>query len=302
MLNLNQIIRQVVNQLPALPETLVLETDLADGLMNVKGGPAQLFRAVSNLISNALEAMQEVGRLTLTTENYYVDEMAGKYGRVPKGEYVKLTVADTGSGIPHVVINKIFEPFFTTKTTDRRRGSGLGLSVVHSVVEDHHGFVDYETELGRGTSFFVYFPVSREENAGSEPETEHIIGGTETVLVVDDDWVQRDVTITLLEKLGYQATAVESGEDALHRLKESDVDLVILDMIMPGGIDGTETYRRILETKPDQRALIVSGYAESERVQEALRLGSGGFVRKPLTLKSIAGAVRRELDRVRGDD
>ncbi len=299
-LNLNDIVRQVIKQTQPSPETLVLDISLASDLMPIRGGGSQLFRGIVNLISNAMDAMQGVGRLTVRTENFYLDESAGRYGHIPRGEYIKLTVADTGSGIPHVILNKIFEPFFTTKTSDRRRGSGLGLSVVHSVIEDHGGYIDFDSTMGEGTEFYVYLPVSR-ESLLSDTQSDQITGGSELILVVDDDWTQRDVTVTLLEKMGYRATSAESGEQALEVLKDRPCDLVILDMIMPDGIDGTETFEQIRKLYPDQKAIIVSGYAENDRVRQALDLGCGAFVRKPITLKSIAQAVRRELDRAPTD-
>ncbi|MCK4607568.1 MAG: response regulator, partial [candidate division Zixibacteria bacterium] len=180
------------------------------------------------------------------------------------------------------------------------RGSGLGLSVVHSVVEDHKGFIDFDTKTGSGTTFYLYFPVCREA-IEVPPADSDIPCGAENILVVDDDWTQRDVTVMLLGKLGYHAISVECGEDAVKSVKDCPVDLLILDMIMPPGIDGTETYRRILETVPNQKAIVISGYAESERVKEALNMGAGAFVRKPITLETLARAVRDELDRVVAD-
>ena len=295
--SLNDTVRQVVKQLSPLPSTLAVEVELAENLMPVKGGASQVFRAIANIMANARDAMQDIGRLSVKTENFYLDNMVGVYGPIPMGEYVKLTVSDTGSGLQDDLMSRIFEPFFTTKTTDRRRGSGLGLSIVHAVMEDHRGHIDLYSSPGEGTSFFLYFPASR-ESILIDPGDDHIVGGDEKVLVVDDDPFQRDVTVTLLKKLGYDASAVECGEAAVNLLKESSCDLVILDMIMPGGIDGAEAYRQILRLHPDQKSIIVSGYAESDRVQETLNLGAGVFVRKPLTIKSLAHAVRKELDRV----
>lgn len=294
-LNLNGLIEQVIDQMKPLPDTLVIEREFEKPLMNVRGGSSQLMRVFSNLIRNAADAMMDVGAIKIRTQNYYVDSPTGIYGRIPRGEYVKISIEDTGCGIPSEALPKIFDPFFTTKTVNKSRGSGLGLSVVHAVMEDHGAHIDCVTEQGEGTTFYLYFPVSREEP--TLPEMETITGGSGNILVVDDDASQRDVTQRLLEKLGYEATVVRSGEAAVAAIKESDYELMILDMIMPEGIDGTETYRRVLQIKPNQKAIIVSGYAETERVQEALALGAGAYVRKPLTLKSISMAVRQELDR-----
>ncbi|RKX28510.1 MAG: hypothetical protein DRP47_04175 [Candidatus Zixiibacteriota bacterium] len=295
-LDLNETVNQILQQIEAIPATLVCELELSEDLMKIMGGSAQIGRVLLNLITNARDAMQDIGQITIRTENYYIDQAYGRYARVPRGEYAKLTITDTGSGISPEILEKIFDPFMTTKTTDKKRGSGLGLSVVDAVVKDHDGYIDVESVVGQGTSFYLYFPVARQ--AETVAPKENISGGSETLLVVDDDVVQRDVAIQLLTKLGYQAEAVESGEKAIEFLKDKSRDLLILDMVMPPGIDGTETYQRALEINPDQRALIVSGFAESERVDKALCLGVGAFIKKPLTQRTIAAAVRRELDRV----
>ena len=294
-LNLNQVIIQVVNRLKPLPDTLVVETNLDKNLLNIKGGASQIYRVVANIITNACDATQNIGQLAIKTENYYADMNSVQFGRVPKGEYVKLTISDTGCGIPENIKPRIFDPFFTTKTTDKRRGSGLGLSVAHAVVEDHNGYIDLESTVGKGTAFYIYFPITRE--AIETDITDEIVGGSESILVVDDDQVQQDVTVKLLLKLGYRANAVSSGEKAIEFIKENPQDLLILDMIMPEGIDGAETYRKALKISPSQKAIIVSGFAESERAEMALKLGAATFIRKPLTLKTIASAVRKELDR-----
>jgi PAS domain S-box-containing protein len=292
--NLNDILRQVINQMKSVPQTLTVETELAPDLMTVNGGEAQLFRAISNLVSNARDAVGDHGRLTISTENIYVDKPFGYLEKIPRGEYVRLTVADSGDGIPATILPLMFDPFFTTKRTDRKRGSGLGLSIVHAVMEDHNGHIDCETETGTGTRFHLYFPASREIVRSVSEEA--IVGGTESVLVVDDDQTQRGVTQNLLDNLGYQVTLAANGEEALELMRSGTFDLLVLDMIMPDGIDGAETYEKALEIRPGQKAIVVSGYAESNRIQVAQELGAKVFVRKPVTLRSLAKAVRMELD------
>ncbi len=294
-LNMNTIVREVIKQHVSSHVGIKVSTNLEEDLFLFKGGASQIFRVVSNLVINALDAMKDTGGLFFRTENFYVDRPLGKNNNIPTGEYVKMTIADTGCGIPPEAVPRIFDPFFTTKSSDRRRGSGLGLSVVHAVVEDHNGYIDFESEPGQGTVFYLYFPVTRE--TVEEPDKETVVGGQERILVVDDDELQRTVCLILLRNLGYDAQAVKSGEAAVEFFREERADLVILDMIMTPGIDGTETLNRILKLIPDQKALIVSGFAHSERIEEALQIGAGAFVRKPLTLKSLAHAVRKELDR-----
>ncbi len=294
-MNLNEIIQYVIREMEVLPENLIIETDYDNNLMNIKGGGAQIHRIITNMINNARDAMQDVGNIRVKTENYYADNLYINYTQIPKGEYVKLTITDVGCGIPEEIRQSIFDPFFTTKTTDKKRGSGLGLSVVDAVVKDHNGFIDLKSKMGEGTSFYLYFPTTR-ENTDIDVTDAEIIGGTENILVVDDDSSQCTVTLSLLKKLGYNARAIENGEEAIEFLKDNPQDLLILDMIMPGGIDGTEIYRRALKINPEQRAIIVSGFAESNRVDEAIGLGVDMYLRKPLTMRSIAPAVRKSLD------
>ncbi len=280
--DLNQLVEQVVRSLRVPTSTAVCETDLDPRLLPIHAGPAQLSRAVLNLVQNGIDAIEGVGVVRITTDNVYLDEPLVRYGQVPQGEYVRLSVSDTGTGIPEDVLQRAFEPFFTTKTVTRTRGSGLGLSVVESVIDDHDGY-------------HLYLPICRAP--ASETPKGEASGGDERILVVDDDAIQRDVTTRLLRKLGYSAEAVKSGEEALGRLAEEPWDLLLLDMVMPGGIDGTETYRRALALEPLQRAVILSGYAESERAREALSMGAGSFLRKPVSIKGLASAVREALDR-----
>ncbi|MCP4705946.1 MAG: PAS domain S-box protein, partial [candidate division Zixibacteria bacterium] len=295
IINLNTIAQQAVAEIDPLPKTLAFELDLCKDLMDIRGGSAQLHRVISNMLHNAQDAMQNIGQITIKTENFYVDDVSVLYSRVPKGEYVKLTIADTGYGIPDDIVQKIFDPFFTSKTTDKKRGSGLGMSVVDAVIKDHKGYIDLVTKVGEGTSFYIYFPITRKSK--NVEQTIDILGGDESLLIVDDDEVQRHVSSQILTKLSYQITSVDSGEKAIELIKNKNFELVILDMIMPNGIDGAETYRKILEISPGQKAIIVSGFSESNRVIEAQKLGVGVFVQKPLTKEAIASAVRNELDK-----
>lgn len=295
-LNLNKIVRQSTEQLTELAVAPTVKLNLEPKLMNIQGGPAQIFRAVCNLITNACEAMPNGGKLDICTENVSAKEdIIGRLGRIPRGQYVRLTVSDTGPGIPPDVLSRMFDPFFSTKKAGVSRGSGLGLSVVHAVVEDHHGYVECDTVLEQGTSMQLYFPITNDSIQVEDVHT--AVGGNEKIMVVDDDEMQREVSTRLLEKLGYAVVALDSGTKALLALVECSPDLLILDMIMPNDLDGTATLQGALQINPHQKAIIVSGYAENERVLEARRLGAGAFIHKPLTLRSLGQVVRRELDR-----
>jgi len=255
-----------------------------------------LTRALTNLLNNAKEAMQGTGVLAIKTKNVYLDKPLKGYQTVKRGEFSKLEISDTGTGIEPEILDKIFDPFFTTKKMDRMRGSGLGLSVVHGILQDQKGYITVDSSPGQGTTFSLFFPATRKIESEVTKFIEKTKGGNESILIVDDDPVQRKVAGQILKHLGYKVYAVSSGEKAINYVKNHPQDLLVLDMVMDG-IDGAETYRKILEFQPEQKAIILSGYAISQRVQEALRLGAGTFVSKPVTLKALVTAVRDELDK-----
>ncbi len=292
--DLNAVVRAAIERLDPAPATLTIQLELAPDLLPVRGSAQQLQRVLINLLTNAREGMGDIGTITVRTANVYVDEPTGHYSRVGVGEYVTVAVADTGAGIRPEVQEHIFDAFFTTKVSGKRRGSGLGLSVVEAIVEDHHGAIDLESELGRGTTFTLYFQPSREPVA--EQIREQLIGGNETILVVDDDEGARGIAREFLLALGYQVVAVASGEEAVAMVRRQPVDLLVLDMVMPDGIDGAETYRRVLEICPDQRAVVVSGFAEQQQTDRARALGISTFLRKPVRLETLARAIRASLD------
>ncbi len=302
VLDINTVIEDVLVLIKRGGQTEGVQVDLqlAEPLLHIKGSSEQLLRVIHNLCQNALDAMNNHGRLTIKTEGVYLETPLKKYESVAQGEYIRLTVSDTGHGIPPEIQDKIFDPFFTTKEATRQRGSGLGLSVVHGIVKDHKGYIDVESAVGQGATFSLYFPVCREEM--TEAAVTEYVGGTETILVVDDDQLQIEVTSRILSRLGYKVLSATSGEEALALMRRCLQDggmpaLAVLDMIMGGGIDGTETYRQMKEINPQQRAIIFSGYAESARVGMAQELGAGAYLRKPVSLDKIAQAVRNELDR-----
>jgi two-component system cell cycle sensor histidine kinase/response regulator CckA len=275
-----------------------IRTHLEDNLLNIKGSPVHLGKTIMNLVSNAAEAISGQGEVTIKTENRYLEHPLYGYEEMKEGDYVVLKVSDTGTGISGNDIKKIFEPFYTKKVMGRS-GTGLGLAVVWGTVKDHHGYIDILSKEGEGSTFILYIPVTREKQEQVEeaisPVTYRSRG--ESILVVDDVKEQRKLTISMLGKLGYQVEAVASGEEAIEYLKNKKADLIILDMIMDPGIDGTETYRRILEINPVQKAVIVSGFSETDRVRNAQEMGAGAFVQKPYVLENIGIAVRKELDR-----
>jgi PAS domain S-box-containing protein len=273
-------------------------TELSSDLLNIKGSVVHLEKTVTNLVANAAEAISGGGVVTVRTENRYLDRPVHGYEQIREGDYVVLTVSDTGGGISHADINKIFEPFYTKKRMGRS-GTGLGLAIVWGTVKDHEGYIDVKSAPGEGSTFTLYFPATREDlpEELKKIPVERYLGKGESLLVVDDVAEQRDVAMSLLTRLGYRVHAVSSGAEAVEYLKAHAADLVVLDMIMEPGMDGLETYQRILDFRPGQKAIIVSGFAETDRVQEALKLGAGGYVRKPYLKEKIGMAIKAELNR-----
>jgi len=275
-----------------------VETDLKADHLNISGSPVHLSKIVMNLVSNAAEAMTDGGKIFISTENRYVDRPISGYDRVEEGNYIILTVSDTGIGISAEDMGKIFEPFYTKKKMGRS-GTGLGMAVVWGTVKDHNGYIDVQSTEGKGTTFTLFFPATRQEISKDKDQLsiEEYMGKGESILVVDDLKQQREMAFTILTTLGYEADTVSSGEEALEYLKEHTVDLVILDMIMDPGIDGLDTYRKILEVHPGQKAIIASGFSETDRVKKAQKLGAGAYVKKPYILENIGMAVKAELEK-----
>ena len=296
-IDLNDLVHKVVLA-QGLPKEIVVREEFDSDLFLIKGGAAQLTRTLTNLINNAIEAMQDIGVLTIKTKSIYLDKPIIGYRTIERGEYVKLEISDTGMGIGPENLDKIFDPFFTTKKMDRMRGSGLGLSVVNGVMQDHNGYITVESTIGQGTTFSLYFSVIIDPECKIAETIRKTKGGNERILVVDDDPVQRRVASLILKRLGYKVHVVSSGEKAVTYVKKHPQDLLVLDMVMEG-IDGADTYQKILDFQPGQKAIILSGYAMSHRILEAQRLGAGSFVSKPVTLNVLAMAIRKELEKKR---
>ncbi|MFA6011574.1 MAG: response regulator [Desulfobacteraceae bacterium] len=264
-------------------------------LPNIKGSTHHIKKTVMNLISNAAEAQPSGGTITVSTQSRYLDKPLKGYYNVDDGEYVVLTVSDQGEGISDTDMQRVFEPFYTKKVMGRS-GTGLGLAVVWGTVQDHKGFININSRIRHGTDFELYFPMVREPVLEKDQKVtlESIMGHEEMILVVDDIQDQRDIATRILNRLNYQVHSVSSGEEAVNYLKRHRADLVVLDMIMGQGMmDGLDTFKAIIEMNPRQRAIIVSGYSETERVREAQKLGVGDYVKKPYMLENIGRAVRK---------
>jgi PAS domain S-box-containing protein len=303
VLNLNRIIADSqkspeFEKLSSYHPSAKITTDLDPKLLNISGSSVHLGKALFNLVSNASEAMPGGGILTIKTANRYLDKPIHGYEDIREGDYVILSVSDTGEGISATDQKHIFEPFYTKKVMGRS-GTGLGLAVVWGTVKDHNGYINVESEEGKGSTFSLYFPASSEDIS---PEAVAVsiskyVGKGESILIVDDIRGQRDLAAGMLRKLNYKVASVGSGEEAVVYMKENNVDLMVLDMIMDPGMDGLDTYRRVLEINQKQKAIIVSGFSETDRVHAAQAVGAGAYVRKPYVIEKLGLAVKKELER-----
>jgi len=299
-LNLNDLICDYLSspefkKLAHFHPLIAVKTNLDTDLFAIRGSHIHIWKVVMNLVSNAAEAIDGSGNIFISTVNKYIDSRLRGYDDVNIGEYVMLSVSDNGSGISSDDLERIFEPFYTKKVMGRS-GTGLGLAVVWNTLQDHRGYIDVTSDQS-GTTFDLYFPITREEISTEELSIpiENIKGDQETILVVDDVKTQRDISCEMLEILAYKTRAVSSGEEAVEYMKAHTIDLILLDMIMDPGINGREAYERIVKIHPGQKAIIVSGFAETDEVRKARKLGVGNYIKKPFTLEEIGVVIKEEL-------
>ena len=298
--DLNEEVRQVRKLLErALPKMIRIELDLAEGLNVINADPVQLEQIIMNLGVNAMDAMQDGGRLLFKTGNRHLDnEFCMNHLGANPGEYVMLSISDTGQGIGGEILEHIFEPFFTTKETGK--GTGLGLAMAYGIVKSHEGYIKCTSEVGKGATFDIYFPVLQagEIDLSGEPIGEAIIQGRgETILLVDDERNIRQVTRDMLNRFGYNVLTAISGEEALKIFEEEgeEIDLIVLDLNMPG-MGGHRCLEALLQIDPEAKVIIASGYSANRKAREAIKSGALGFVKKPYHYTEILKSVRKAID------
>ncbi|SHI95347.1 His Kinase A (phospho-acceptor) domain-containing protein [Malonomonas rubra DSM 5091] len=267
-----------------------VDTKLDEELLNISCSVVHIKKTILNLVLNAAEATKE-GNILLQTKNCYIDSPFGQYEEVAVGEYVRLQICDNGPGIAAEDIEHIFEPFFTRKKLGHS-GTGLGLAVVWNTVQDHGGYIDVD-QPERGSCFKIYLPVCRGEISAEEiADCSELQANGERILVIDDEEQIRDLASQMLTTLGYSVSVAESGEEALAMLREEQFDLLLLDMIMEPGMNGRETYERAVALRPGQKALISSGFSESDEVKLTQKAGASGYLKKPYSMRELGSAVK----------
>ena len=249
-----------------------------------------------NLFVNSWQAMPAGGDIFLETENVTLkEEDWDKPYALEQGEYVKISVTDTGLGMDKDTLERIFEPFFTTK--EFSRGTGLGLASTYGIIKNHNGMIDVTSEKGHGTTFTIYLPKSDKDFLEERPALEKTIKGSETILLVDDEELVADIGERMLKKLGYRVLLADSGRKAIQIFEKAHhrINLVILDMIMPE-MGGSETFDGLKAIAPDIKVLLSSGYSIDGQASQIMKRGCNGFIQKPFNLKHFSQKIREILD------
>ncbi len=293
--DLNEIVKKQNSMFGRTKKEITIREKYENNLWSADVDQGQIEQVLLNLYINAWQSMPGGGILSVQTENVMLDENHSKAFEFKPGNYVKISVADTGVGMDAATRQRIFDPFFTTKEISR--GTGLGLASVYGIIKNHGGFIDVKSVKGEGAVFDIYLPASEREVIKKKEKEQEVIKGSETVLLVDDEDIIIDVGKELLATLGYKALIANNGTDAIKicEEKKDHIDMVILDMIMPG-MDGGETYDKLKKVNPDLKILLSSGYSIYGQATEILERGCDGFIQKPFDMRNMSQKIREILD------
>ena len=300
LINLNQLVNDTSETFGRTKKNIIIHKDLAKGLYPIEADEEQIEQVMLNLFINAADAMSGGGDIFLQTRNTTDKGIkSGLDNKAKAGDYVMLTFTDTGTGMDKKTMERIFDPFFTTK--EMGRGTGLGLASAYGIIKGHGGYIDVASEKGSNTTFKIYLPVKEKHSKEKVPKVlkdNEIPKMTETILLVDDEEVVRDVTLNMLKIMGYNVITAMNGKDAVEIYKKTrmDIDLVMLDMIMPS-MGGSEAFDRLKEINPDVKVILLSGYSINSEASEILKRGCNGFLQKPFTVKELSQKLLDILDK-----
>jgi PAS domain S-box-containing protein len=294
--DLNQLVRDAAYTFGRTKREITVRQELAEDLFAIEADPRQIEQLLFNLLVNASDAMPDGGDLVLETKNVTDREMTGRLYHPERGNYVLLTVTDTGIGMDQKTMERIFDPFFTTK--EMGHGTGLGLASAYGIVKGHGGYIEIDSEKGLGATFSIYLPASQKEVVKEVRTADDLVAGRETVLLVDDEEAVLEVGTELLKVMGYRVFTATDGREALevYETNRGNIDLVILDMVMPN-MGGGEAYDKMKQINPDVKALLLSGYSIDGRATEIMNRGCNGFLQKPFTMKQLSAKLRKILDK-----
>jgi PAS domain S-box-containing protein len=293
-INLNQIIKESSETFARTRKQITVRRELSTDLNSIEADQGQIEQILYNLYVNAADAMPGGGKLVLKTCNVTHEDIKSEQYEPTPGKYIRLTVTDTGTGMKNDVKERIFDPFFTTKETGR--GTGLGLASVYGITKSHEGYIEVESTKGKGCTFNIYLPASTKKPLDPPAPAAHIIEGSGTIMLVDDEELVLNIGGRVLEKLGYTVIEAPSGKEAVdlfYKNKES-IDLVILDMIMPN-MGGGEAYDRIKEINPRVKVLLSSGYSIDGQATEIMKRGCDGFIQKPFKVDELSEKLKKIL-------
>ena len=293
-IDLNQLLLDSAAMFGRTKKEITIHQEITAEALVVEADKHQIEQVVLNLFVNSWQAMPHGGALYLKTKSISLDVSDCQvYGLAP-GDYACVSVTDTGIGMTLETQQRVFDPFFTTK--EKQRGTGLGLASAYGIVKNHSGAITIYSEIGQGSTFNVYLPLSKKQAQHETPVDQKWVTGTETILLVDDEQMILDVGKAMLEALGYRVFTVDSGEHAIEKISEAgnDISLVFLDMIMPG-MGGGETFDRIREIKPEMPLILSSGYSINGQAEQIMRRGCDGFIQKPFNITEISKIIRKVL-------
>ena len=293
-ISLNEVVKETGDTFARARKDITIHRHLSEDLFAIEADQGQMEQVLLNLFVNAADSMPVGGDLILRTTNGTHKDMNGRLYKPKPGNYVQLTVTDTGTGMDKKTQKRIFDPFFTTK--EMGRGTGLGLASVYGIVKGHGGYIDVKSQKGHGTTFSIFLPASsRKIHKSIEPSSQPV-NGTGTILLVDDEEMVLSVGVKMLENLGYTALEAKGGREAIeaYNKNKDKVDMVILDMIMPD-MGGGEAYDRMKEINSNVKVLLSSGYSLDGQASEILRKGCDAFIQKPFTVKELSGRISEIL-------
>jgi two-component system, cell cycle sensor histidine kinase and response regulator CckA len=298
-LSVSELVKELVSMLQqTFPKIITFNTRIEKHLPYIKADHTQIHQALLNLCVNARDAMPHGGEISIAIEKVTGEKLRGQFPSATNPWYISLNVSDTGMGMDEAIRNQIFDPFFTTK--EKGKGTGLGLSVVYGIVQAHHGFVNVESTLDRGTTFFLYFPVPQESSAALESHeqaVEQISGGNETLLLVEDETLLLDMVQILLESNGYTVFTAKDGEEAVQVYQQHayEIALVISDMGLPK-LTGVSEFEKMKEINPTVKIIFASGFFEPDMKAALESVGAKGFLQKPYVIDELLSKIRKALD------
>jgi signal transduction histidine kinase/ActR/RegA family two-component response regulator len=300
-LSISDLVKELVSMLQqTFPKIITFNTSMEKHVPYINADHTQIHQALLNLCVNARDAMPSGGEISIAIKKVPGEKLRGQFSSATNPWYINLSVSDTGMGMDEAIRSQIFDPFFTTK--EKGKGTGLGLSVVYGIVQAHHGFVNVESTLERGTTFLLYFPVPQEISAAIEPHeqaVEQISGGNETLLLVEDETLLLDMVQILLESNGYTVFTAQDGEEAVlvYQQHAHEIALVISDMGLPK-LTGVSEFEKMKEINPAVKIIFASGFFEPESKAKLENAGAKGFLQKPYVIEEVLSKIRKTLDTV----